>query len=1343
MSPAPAPAFRASTGSTNTNSSPVASSFANSRASAGSVSTTTSAAVAVAAATSFSSAPAAAPASRGSISSGWKEMKTPEGQSYYWNQATGQTTWEKPEELKTEADRERAGDWIWMPHPVEGFLPAKRLSENAQKLVAETEDGRQHTILKKELQGPVEQLRWSQLSQLQRDLVMLDVMSRPLIMYNLRERFKQNEIYTNVGNILISINPYKWLPLYTPEKLHEYINKGNRKLPPHVFTIADDAYALLRETGQGQSIVISGESGAGKTECTKQCLQYIAEIAGSSSNVEQRILLANPILEAFGNAKTLRNNNSSRFGKYVEVFFDQRYTICGASNTNYLLEKSRVVQQSQGERNYHIFYQLCKGLDKAQRAKFRLKQVEDYYYLSQSGCIDVDGVNDSEEYEEVRKAMEALGFEQNEIDQLITICAGVLNIGNITFTATGDRKCTVKDKAPLNDAAFLLQVNPTAMEQVLITRHLVVPGQAPVTVGLSDTEAKTARDALAKFIYEKQFDWLVQRINQAIGTGKGKQSIGILDIFGFEIFKRNSFEQLCINFTNEKLQQLFNQSTFTKEEKLYKDERINFDHVPYIDNQPVLDLIESKPVGILPSIDEELRLPKGSDRTWVDKLIATHGSNAHFAREKSSADGFVVKHYAGDVTYDSHGFLEKNKDTLQDDAQTLLSTSSFKFLAAMFPEVKEQAGGQFKKPTLGSKFTKQLGDLMNTLNVTEPHYIRCVKPNSTKSAMAFEGGMSMEQLQYAGVFEAIQIRKHGFPFRMTHHEFWQRYKCIFPHNHKWSGNVVADCKTLIGEMKQDLSQVQIGTTRVLYRADQNRAMELRRNLAVEDVTVFIQRALRMKLTRMLEARCRAIRPVLMQALATRNIDKLDEALEAADKVGFRTYEQAQVERMKHIFIEERRLDGVFAVLNQQDPHEFFTQLTEAVASADDINMHTPASEQARRLLAEAIATRQQIVADAEAQLKILEKDDMQRILDRADSINYSTEAVERIRILLHHTGEEELTKLQLKAAVALKDKQRVTRTTIKLKDLFFEKSGGMFTFNKYPRLHAPAAWADQKFISMNKEQLSQGMLRWTKVPIHAPLTQISPENKVATRLSKNLFKNVMGYMGDRSCGHPDSLASELLQSALDCKDVRTEVYCQIIKQLTQNPSSQSEQKGYELLVLCLYTFPPPPDFENYCEMYLRSLPNKDKYVNQLHDTLYQPERRTAPSEAEFSAILRNADNPNRAMSFASSASSAATSPAFQPSAPKPYATVVPSFATQNTAAPAPPPRAASTVVEDTVTEWHYIDKSGGQHGPSRSREVKECWLAGSVDGECIAWNPNLDGWSKISTIPDFLSYLNS
>jgi myosin heavy subunit len=278
-----------------------------------------------------------------------------------------------------------------------------------------------------------------------------------------------------------------------------------------------------------------------------QCLQYIAEIAGSTSNVEQRILLANPILEAFGNAKTLRNNNSSRFGKYVEVYFDTRNTICGASNTNYLLEKSRVVYQTQNERNYHIFYQLCVGLPANVRSKLKLKSIESYLYLNQSGCMEIDGVDDTEEFNEVAKALAQLSFSQQEIDSLFQLTAGVLQVGNITFQSTGDRKSAVKDKTALADAAALLQVNAQQLEQVCVTRRMVISGQEPITVGLSDQEAKAARDALAKFIYEKQFDWLVERINQSIGKGNGVKgkSVGILDIFGFEIFKKNSFEQLC------------------------------------------------------------------------------------------------------------------------------------------------------------------------------------------------------------------------------------------------------------------------------------------------------------------------------------------------------------------------------------------------------------------------------------------------------------------------------------------------------------------------------------------------------------------------------------------------------------------------------------------------------------------------------------------------------------------------------------------------------------------------------------------------------------------------------
>jgi len=1278
----------------------------------------------------------------------WKELKTPEGQSYYHNSQTNVTTWEKPEELKTEVDRERAGEWYWMPHSVEGFVPARKTGENPTKWMLETEDGQSHNLSKKEY-PQLDRLYWVQLNQLQKDLVMLDVMTHPLIIYNLKKRFKQNEIYTNVGTILISLNPYKSLPLYTPSVLNSYINRGSKKLDPHVFEIADAAYANLREKNLGQSIVISGESGAGKTECTKQCLQYIAEIAGSTNTVgpEERILLSNPILEAFGNAKTLRNNNSSRFGKYVEIFFDVRSNICGASNTSYLLEKSRVVFQTPNERNYHIFYQLCVGLDASAKAKYRLADCTSYAYLNQSGCTSIDGVDDADEFSEVQRAMKSLDFTNAEMDDIFCICAAVLHLGNVTFTSTGDRASKVSSPKALEDAAALLQVKREQLEQVCVTRKMQVAGQAPISIGLGADQAKAARDALSKFIYEKLFEWLVQRINKSIGRGsaaKGR-SIGILDIFGFEIFKKNSFEQLCINFTNEKLQQFFNQHTFKLEEKCYQDEQIKFSHVSYIDNQPVLDLIENRPQGILPSIDEELRMPKGSDKTWVDKLLNTHRSNQQFSPDRASADCFIVKHYAGAVTYDSSGFLEKNKDQLNDDAYSLLQTSAFKFLASLFPEdqAPSASGGLAKKISLGTKFTRQLGELMQALHATEPHYIRCVKPNPNKAPMEFEGQMVFEQLTYAGVFEAITIRKQGFPFRLTHVEFFQRYKCLFPNTHRWSSNVVENCKTLIAHMGQDLSKVQIGTTKVLYRAEQHRDMELKRNLAVEEVTVYIQKYLRIKAAQLLVDRCKKARDVYAKAIASRDIQQVEDALAHATNVGFKTREHYQCERMLHVAREEQRLQGVLAVLITQNPHDIFDQLLAAVSSADDIEMKGKNADKARQMLAEVLKVRAAIDADAAEQVQRLEEPQMKAVLDRADAIHYTTETIERIRQLLYDTAEDQFVKMQLKAAVKFNDKERVTATTIRLKDLFFESSGDLFKFPKYPRLFPPAAWADLKFLSMDREQLAMGMLRHTKNPIHHTLTQIREDDKTTHKLAKELFKNIMGYMGDKKYADPPILAAELLRTALfhPNQELRSEIYCQIIKQLTGNPSPESTARGWELMTLCLSAFPPPSDVENFVEMYLRSQSNPpSKFVKILHDTLYGGARKVAPTEHEIPQILAQAQgtdahphgrgySANNPSAPVSSGSNAAARP---PPGPPPSVAGRP---------PPPAPRAPPPPPEDTTTEWYYITAAGEQKGPVLQSVLKSDWKSGAVNGECIAWNANLDNWTKCSELSQLMAYL--
>lgn len=1179
-------------------------------------------------------------AARGGAQS-WQTLVTPEGVIYYHNAASGQTQWDKPAELKDDSDIEREGDWFWLPSPEEAFIPGRRDAINGDGSGTFTSDHGRKIQLKKDEVAKLEPLRWASVRNLEKDLVMLDVMNRPLILYHLKERFKLNQIYTWVGTILISINPYQRLPLYTPSVLESYIKRGPTHLPPHVYAIADAAYKAMRE-GQAQSVVISGESGAGKTECTKQALQYLAEIAGSQSNVEQRILQANPVLESFGNAKTIRNNNSSRFGKYVEIFFDLRSTICGARNTNYLLEKSRVVYQSPDERNYHVFYQLTSAATDAQRAKFRLKRPEDYNYLNQSGCIRIAGTNDVQDFEELNRALRDLEFKENEIDDLLRLVAAVLHIGNITFRSTGERECCVDAKDQLEDASHLLDVDLREFELAVTQRKIKVPGQTnAIDVPLSDEHARHARDALAKFIYEKQFDWLVEKINTQIGLGKAagrNSSIGILDIFGFEIFGKNEFEQLCINFTNEKLQQFFNAHTFQMEETVYREEKINFVSVPYIDNQPVLDLIEQKPHGIFPLADEELIVPKGTDQTFVQKVLLNHKNTKEFASLRDSADLFLIKHYAGDVTYQSVGFLDKNKDTLNQEAYDLLARSKFKHLAQLFPaQIVDAKRGTTTtnkmKQTLAAKFCKQLADLMDTLNSTEPHYIRCIKPNGNKAPLQFDAPSVLEQLQYSGVFEAVQIRKSGFPFRYTHKGFAHRFKCVMKEKKDWSKNDIENCKTLIAFMKQNLTDVQIGTKRVLYRAQQHRAMELVRNVAVQKLIVFVQAVARGYMARNLFRRMRAIVPVLEAAIRSRDIDQLEKALIKAATVGYPMFLIKKAERMRHVFLEERRLENIFKVLLAQDPYEFYQQYKEAVDSANDIELNSPLFDQIKARYGEATQARLAVEEEGRAAIKEMLDKKMKAVLDKAAAIYFTCETTKEIECLLYDTSENAFQKMQLKAAVQFKDTQRVIKTTIRLKDLFFKASApGTFSFNKYPKLYAPDYWASKKFLG-SKEEIAAGMLKWSKSPIHYALTKLP--NSQLRSLAPKMFKNIMCYMGDRNYQQPAFLAQETLKQCLTFEALRGEIYCQIVKQVTDNPHRDSAVRGWEMMAFCLNTFPPPAELENYLEMFLRSSAfNPEQYVNYLHEGIYAGERREVPTLEEMDSLAHGHVTPRLGYSIA-------------------------------------------------------------------------------------------------------------
>eukprot|EP00041_Stephanoeca_diplocostata_P035801 m.1275779 g.1275779 ORF g.1275779 m.1275779 type:complete len:1469 (+) comp24762_c0_seq12:253-4659(+) len=776
----------------------------------------------------------------------WRACVTEDGLDYYVNTETNVTTWDKPEELMTADEMKSSGDWVWIPDKEEVFVPAKKCG-TPQK--AGKKGGRMQQVelksgdmmsVKEEDCTPFNR---SSLKRVVADLTLLDDMTPQLILHNLKKRFSDGNIYTNVGTILISINPYKRLPLYTDDVIKRYMRKTpGQELPPHVFNIAHDAYYGITGFQQLQSIVISGESGAGKTEATKQCLQYLAAIAGSETGVENKILMANPILEAFGNAKTLRNDNSSRFGKYIEVYMNEKNKISGCQIKHYLLEKVRVSQPGQGERNFHVFYQLCKAAEAATQQKLSLLRKPAGYHIL-SSCSDVATINDTEDFKELTEAFIALKFSPEEVQGLYSVLGAILALGNLTFVEhKADQAAVAKDaRKHLTTAADILQLDQFALAEALVSREIKVSGQETTKASLTVAEASATRFALCKFVYGKMFDWLVGRINRSFNdndvsddifgksvtdahTGTEVLYVGILDIFGFEILQENSFEQLCINFTNEMLQQHFNNNTFKIEEKVYTSEGIDFEHVEFIDNEPMIELITANQTGILPILDEELVVPNGSDKGFLEKLADKQGRNPVFSQNRKKFTHFFVSHYAGKVEYDGEGFLEKNRDALQMDLVEVLQKSDNALVQVLYPD-HEEVSSKDRKASLSKQFQRQLRDLMKQLYRTEPHYIRCVKPNADKAPLKFVSQLSYEQLTYSGVFEAVAIRKQGYPFRLSHEDFAGRYAKICKGSIS-SGSAKGKCEEIIKKMKLDRTNIRIGNTRVLYRAMEYRKMEL-------------------------------------------------------------------------------------------------------------------------------------------------------------------------------------------------------------------------------------------------------------------------------------------------------------------------------------------------------------------------------------------------------------------------------------------------------------------------------------------------------------------------------------
>ncbi|XP_069845597.1 unconventional myosin-VIIb [Dipodomys merriami] len=770
----------------------------------------------------------------------------------------------------------RLGDHVWLdssPTKMSVAIGGIIKETKPGKILVEDDEGKEHWISAENSDA----LRLMHPNSVQgvEDMICLGDLHEAGIVHNLLIRYQQHKIYTYTGSILVAVNPFQMLPLYTMEQVQLYYGRHVGELPPHVFAIANSCYFNMKKNKRDQCCVISGESGAGKTETTKLILQFLATVSGQHSWIEQQVLEANPILEAFGNAKTVRNDNSSRFGKYIDIYFSPSGVIEGARIEHFLLEKSRVCRQALEERNYHIFYCMLMGMNAEEKSLLGLGMPSEYHYLTMGNCTSHEGLNDAKDYAHVRSAMKILLFSDSENWDISKLLAAILHLGNVEFMAAVFENLDSSDV--MESTAFpiamkLLEVQHQVLRDCLIKHTILIRGEY-VTRPLNIAQAADRRDAFVKGIYGHLFLWIIKKINASIfpppspDPNSVRRSIGLLDIFGFENFQNNSFEQLCINFANEHLQQFFVQHVFTMEQEEYRSENITWDYIHYTDNRPTLELLALKPMSVISLLDEESRFPQGTDTTMLQKLTSVHANNKIFLKPKNIHDArFGIAHFAGEVYYQAEGFLEKNRDVLSTDILALIHSSKNKFLRKIFDlesaETKlghgtvrqAKAGSQLFKPTdstkrpstLAGQFKQSLEQLMRILTSCQPYFIRCIKPNEYKKPLLFDRELCIQQLRYSGMMETVHIRKSGFPIRYTFEEFTYRFRVLLPSTER------TQLQDKFRQMTLRILDVclptdrdwKMGKTKVFLKDHQDTLLEIQRGQALDGAAVRIQRVLR-------------------------------------------------------------------------------------------------------------------------------------------------------------------------------------------------------------------------------------------------------------------------------------------------------------------------------------------------------------------------------------------------------------------------------------------------------------------------------------------------------------------
>uniref|UniRef100_A0A673MLB5 Unconventional myosin-VIIa-like n=1 Tax=Sinocyclocheilus rhinocerous TaxID=307959 RepID=A0A673MLB5_9TELE len=1148
----------------------------------------------------------------------------------------------------------RKGDYVWVDCSDGVQIGAEvRLSDTGQLQLIDDE-GKEHKIKKDNSLKPMHPTSVNGVD----DMIRLGDLNEAGLLRNLLVRYKEGAIYTYTGSILVAVNPYQLLPIYTPEQVEQYTDRRLGDLPPHVFAIADSCFFNMRRNRKDQCCIISGESGAGKTESTKLMLQFLAAVSGQRSWIEQQILEANPILEAFGNAKTIRNDNSSRFGKYIDIHFTKNGAIEGARFEQYLLEKSRVCRQAPQERNYHIFYCMLMGMPPDQKKILSLGHAAEYNYLTMGQCTSCEGRDDIKEYASFRSAMKILTFTENETWEINKLLAAILHLGNVDFEETimnNLESCDVLSSTHFKMAAQLLEASPNALD-VSLTQRSLMTNRESVSKPLTSAQAVDGRNAFVKAIYGRLFVWIVEKINGAIykpppdDPKHVRLSVGLLDIFGFENFNNNSFEQLCINFANEQLQQFFVKHVFKLEQQEYTRENIVWNNIEFNDNQCTLDVLAVKPLNVLALIDEESLFPKGTDATMLNKINQVHGKGDIYMPPKNNHDTqFGIRHFAGVVYYDCKGFLEKNRDTLSNDVIQLIHTSSNKLLKQIFHNelstTEAKTNSKKRVPTLCGQFRKSLDSLMKTLTACQPFFIRCIKPNDFKKPMLFDRELCIRQLRYSGMMETIRIRKAGYPIRHTFDEFLERYRVLLKSSPKYASQESAKkCCESICENVLTEEDWKIGKTKVFLKDFHDTVLELARDRALNKKALVIQKVLRgykhrkvflrkrraavtiqktwrghkaRKLYRLGFARLRAqVRSrqmtwqykqkrqatILLQAQTRGYLMRKEWKRKRAAVILLQAYTRGtlarkavkKIKRDASLSLQERRAEELAALERQRRLDEILRQKKEREA-ADQFESITD-----QEMVDDIFGFLPSMVGGQEGQAPVGFED-----FEGKRAVLEEVDLDEAPMMAIPEEDYDDLDEYSFSKFASMYFQGAATPTHIRQRLqqplLYHEDENDVLA-------SLTVWWMILRFMGDLPEPKAQGVSR-----SRPAFAEGSLQKDVASRQDRRLSHMVGLDQVRKTSRKPSVIAEEVRHKyemntdgltldrpmtsleklhiivgyAIVRRDLRDEIYCQICKQLQENSNRGSFFRGWILLCICLGIFPPTERFIKYLKSFLR------------------------------------------------------------------------------------------------------------------------------------------------------------